>query len=148
MSLKYGDVVTLIKKSPDGKELSRHNATVLGSFSQPDGAEKMSPKEQELKRVLKLNGKAPEGGEYLDLVYPRPDLVPAGSVVTTRDVSLVFQHAYAVPQWKEGAFIGWEPQGLPSAADLDAVAAEQKAAQDTADEPAAKGWKGAKVARR
>lgn len=122
MSHKYGDAVVLVLKSvnPSTQEASinRVNAIVLGSFVQPDGAEKFSPKEVEAKRALKgPDGKAFPGGEYLDLVYPNPGLVPPGSTVSTRDPSIIFQHTYHTAPFKEGAFIGWEAVPAPPSPD-------------------------------
>lgn len=136
MPHKFGDTVVLVLRSRDKDDkdvFTRVNATVLHSVTQPDGAEQLSAAEVYQKRLLKgHNSKPLPGGEYLDLAYPNLGLVPAGqSVLTTRDPSLIFKNAHTVPPYSEGAVIGWEEPGKPTAADLDAVADEQKAKDAT-----------------
>lgn len=137
MGLKYGDSVTLIKKSREGDKdvLRRVNAIVLHSASQPPNVSRSN--------ALKGPGSVliPEG-EYLDLAYPRD--LPEGQIVKSRDMSTIFQPTYATPPWQEGASIGWQagsatavppveapPQPEPSAEDLDAVEEEQRAKEAT-----------------
>lgn len=138
--LKYGDCVVLVQKSrdPQTKEVSvqRTNAFVMRSVVQPEGAEKFSPAKVQSTQALKGPNTQPlPGGEYLDLMYPRP--LPNGQTSTTVQMpELIFGRAHAVAPWKEGAFIGWElpryedgkvTSGLPTAGDLDAVAADDAA---------------------
>lgn len=119
MPLKYRDVVSLVQKSRDGT-LTRVNAIVLASTVQPANVNRH--------QALKHRGAVLPAGEYLDLAFPR-DL--AVHQLKASDMGAVFQKAYVVPRWTEGAQIGWEPAGLPSHADLDAVAADKKAAEET-----------------
>jgi hypothetical protein len=138
MGLKYGDAVTLIQKSPDGKSLRRVNAIVLRSDTQRADKSRSSG--------FALNdaqGKALPEGEYLDLAFPRD--IPEGHSIKASDMGGIFQPSYVTPPWKEGAFKGWQTGSatavvpdsapLPSAEDLDAVAADQKAAEATSGAP-------------
>jgi hypothetical protein len=125
MPLKYGDSVILIQKSPDGT-LRRVNAIVLESRTQPPNATRPQG-------LRNSQGALLAEGEYLDVHFPDPSLVADGRVLKTRAPEVIFRPAYSVPPWKDGAWIGWQygsttpcpPSPLPSAADLDAVAAEQ-----------------------
>ena len=119
MAHQYRDAVVLIQKSRDGT-LTRVNAIVLASTVQPANVNRH--------HALKSSGAVLPAGEYLDLAYPR-DL--AGHQLKSSDMDAVFQKAYHVPRWSEGSWIGWEPVGLPSPSDLDAIAAEEKSAEET-----------------
>jgi hypothetical protein len=171
MSHKYGDSVVFIQKTVDaeGQETVRRlNAIVLGSFTQPQGAEKLGRHKQVLRNHT---GKPLPAGEYLDLAYPNPGIVLADGNARTRAPELIFRLAFHQALWTTGAFTGWEPSikaedvtglvealsqsrginqalrseigrlsaktqedapKLPSAADLDALAAEQAAKDSTA----------------
>jgi hypothetical protein len=125
--LKYGDCVVLVQKSrdPQTKEVSvqRTNAFVMRSVVQPEGAEKFSPAKVQSTQALKGPNTQPlPGGEYLDLMYPRP--LPNGQTSTTVQMpELIFGRAHAVAPWKEGAFIGWE---IPKVAEPAAVGEQAK----------------------
>lgn len=99
MALKYGDAVTLVKKSPDGKTFSRVNATVIRSAIQPAKVKRS----QALKDVT---GALAEG-EYLDLLFPREQ--PVGLIVKSLAPEEIFQKALVVAPFTEGSTIGWEP---------------------------------------
>src|SRR5208283_3477684 len=166
MSLKYGDAVVLVQKRPDGT-VHRVNAIVLHSVVQP-------PNVHRSKALRDHKSPLPEG-EYLDLAFPRE--VVEGQQFKPQSIYSAFSGAVCVPQYKDGATIGWELpdtfeaenaelraenaelraanaklraelefrneasaslqsqvaalKAQPSAADLDAVAEEQKAAEDT-----------------
>ena len=171
MSLKYGDAVVLVQKRPDGT-VHRVKAIVLHSVVQP-------PNVHRSKALRDHKGPLPEG-EYLDLAFPRE--VVEGQQFKPQSIYSAFSGAVCVPQYKDGATIGWElpdtfeaenaelraanatlraqieelhtiigqlntgagtypypdkptfeafQAAQPSAADLDAVAEEQKAAEDT-----------------
>jgi hypothetical protein len=159
MSLKYGDAVVLVQKWPDGT-VHRVKAIVLHSVVQP-------PNVHRSKALRDHKGPLPEG-EYLDLAFPRE--VVEGQQFKPQSIYSAFSGAVCVPQYKDGATIGWELpdtfeaenaelraanaklraelefrneasaslqsqvaalKAQPSAADLDAVAEEQKAAEDT-----------------
>ena len=111
MPLKYGDSVILIQKS--GEELRRLNAIVLTSATQPKDAVRATGLKDHKGDLL------PEG-EYIDLVFPRP--FENGQAPKTREVSALFQYAYGVAPWKDGAFIGWQP--APTQAHIAALRAE------------------------
>jgi hypothetical protein len=166
MSLKYGDAVVLVQKWPDDT-VHRVKAIVLHSVVQP-------PNVHRSKALRDHKGPLPEG-EYLDLAFPRE--VVEGQQFKPQSIYSAFSGAVCVPQYKDGATIGWELpdtfeaenaelraanaklraelefrneasaslvdevkrlqsqvaalKAQPSAADLDAVAEEQKAAEDT-----------------
>jgi len=125
MALKFGDAVVLVKKSPEGK-VTRVNAIVIAGVVQPPGVHGS-------KALKNHAGVLPEG-EYLDLAYPVPELADSGLAPTTRDLDVLFRKTAATPPYVDGAWIGWETaesSSLPSAADLDAVAAEQEVAKAT-----------------
>ena len=145
MSHEYGDSVVLIKKSPDGS-IRRVNAIVLSSVSQVA----MTPSTPRSHALRDSKGTVLPEGEYLDVMYPREfDGQPPKSLA----LDLIVQKAHSVPPWVEGAWIGWQgdstgpappsdlspdqQDALPSANDLDAVAADQAAADATSGEPAA-----------
>lgn len=104
MPQKFGDGVTLIQKSPDGS-LTRVSAIVLASRIQPDGAETLNPKQVELAKAIKDHNGPKPGGEYLDLAIPT---VTLGQ--TVNDLSVLFRRGYAVPEWYDGSWIGWEDE--------------------------------------
>jgi hypothetical protein len=137
MDPKYGDSVILVKKAADGT-VSRLNAIVLASaFHSPSGADR---------KVIKVNGEALPARLHLDLAFADPGLVPPGQTLKTRDVALIFRHAYDVPEWEASRWIGFEPVGTNAAADLDvfkaeiaelkATVAKQEAILNQAPEPA------------
>lgn len=138
MAHKATDVVVLLMKSRDGKTVNRVNAIVLHSRVQPDGAEKLSPKEVEKRRLLKgPMGKPIAGGEYLDVAYPDPALssINGGEHISSRDASVIFRFAYTVPKYTDGAAIGWEEfQGEDLAALTDTYVAAIKSLRDSHDE--------------
>src|ERR1700690_81009 len=99
MTLKFGDDVTLVKKSPDGT-ITRVNAIVIASVVQQPGVHRS-------KALRTQSGVLPEG-EYLDLAYPVMELAQTGVAPTTRDMDVLFRKTSATPPWKEGSWIGWE----------------------------------------
>jgi hypothetical protein len=102
MPLKYSDAAVLVKKSPDGKRITRVNAIVMASAIQPKDATARAG------GLKDRSGKMLPEGEYLDLAIPR-DLAPG---VKAMSPEVIFQQAVCVPAWREGAWIGWEPADL------------------------------------
>jgi hypothetical protein len=98
MAYKFGDVVVLNKKSPDGS-LRRVNAIVIASAVQSADAKLLTGLRDHRGALL-------PAGEYLDLAFPRE--YPEGHLIKTRDMESLFQPAYHVAPWKEGAHVGWE----------------------------------------
>lgn len=109
MGLKYGDMVTLVKKSREGS-IQRVNAIVLlSALHGPLGQDR---------RPLVVDGKALPAVEHLDLAFPDPGLVPAGQTLKTRNVELIFRLAYDVAEWNESLWIGFEVPAEPISADF------------------------------
>ena len=47
-----------------------------------------------------------QAGEYLDLAFPAP--VAEGHAIKSRAAEHIFRFAFVVPEWQDGAPIGWE----------------------------------------
>ncbi len=136
MAHKYGDAVILVFKSPGGS-IRRVNAIVLAAIEH-------------------------QGSERLDVAYPRQ--YAQGVTPRTRNLDELFQFSNAVKPVSETTVIGWdlgseealsaahkaigdmntgiailrqqlEEKGKPSAADLDAIAEEEKARLATQPPP-------------
>ena len=142
MPYKFGDAVVLVQKSLDnGVEVIRRvNAFVITSTIQPKDATRANGLRDNKGGVL------PEG-EYLDLAAPRP--FAEGFIPKSREMDTLFCPWYSVGPWTDGSWKGWQPGSAtavvpepapaqPSEADLDAVAAEQKAAEETTGSPTGK----------
>jgi hypothetical protein len=104
MAFKYGDAVALVQKSPAGS-IRRVNAIVLSSATQPPNATRPNG-------LKDFKGALLAEGEYLDLAFPR-DL--GGQELKVSSLEAIFQKAYSVAPWKDGAWIGWQ---LGSATDV------------------------------
>lgn len=93
---KYGDAVVLVQKNNSDGSLRRLNAIVLASSLHV-------PTTADRKPV-----KGAEPIEHLDIAFAVPTLVPDGQVLKTRNLEEIFRHAYDVPVYTEGAWLGYE----------------------------------------
>ena len=138
MAFKYRDSVTLIQKQTDGS-LSRVNAIVLTSRIQPVGADKLSPAEFQRRGALRGGGSKPlPAGEYLDVVFP-VDL-PEARIAKESNMNEIFRRASVVPEYKDGAAIGWEAGSTTAVAPVEPPPAPPVEAQREKD--SSKGWPG------